>query len=248
MISQLYDFFNNLHHKLNPRDWLWDYKNGEPVPHLVLDNFLPDGIFQAVVQESQSVPEHYWNNFTRNGSLMYECKAFNTTPVMQSLVHCFNSGVFINWLEQITEKKKIISDPHLIGAGLSRSEPGCSLKLHTDFNWNDELALNRTLSLILYMSPEWEKSWGGGLEFWNFDRTQMLHAVEPRPNRLLVWHYDERFIHGYPEPLTCPAGKNRMNLRIFYYTSNATPLSTPHRSLYWWDEKTQTPLDNRLEK
>jgi hypothetical protein len=248
MTKDLYDFFNNLHHKFNPRDWVWDYKNGAPVPHLILDNFLPDAIFQQVAQEAKDIPEYYWNEFTRNGSYMKECKAFNTSPVSQSLVHCFNSGVFINWLEQITEKKKIISDPHLIGAGLSRSEQGHSLKLHTDFNWNDELALNRSLSMIFYINPQWDPSWGGGLEFWDFDRTAVVQNVSPMPNRLLLWHYDDRFIHGYPAPLACPADQQRMNLRIFYYHSNATPSSKPHRSLYWWDEQSKTPLDDRRKK
>ena len=248
MIERLYDFFNNLQHKVNPRDYVWDYRNAKPVSHLVLDNFLPQDIFEAVAAEAQNIPEHYWNDFTRNGSHMKECKAFNTSPISQSLVHCFNSGVFINWIEALTDKKKVVSDPHLIGAGFSRSNQGSSLKLHTDFNWNDELALNRTLSLIFYISPTWNKDWGGGLEFWNFDKTEIAETITPLPNRLLMWHYDDRFIHGYPDPLTCPADSNRMNLRIFYYTSNSRPMTQPHRSLYWWDETTKTPLDNRQHK
>jgi hypothetical protein len=214
---------------------------------LVLDDFLPDNIFQACEQEAAALPEYLWTNFTRNNSNMKECKRFGQAPVTQTLVHCFNSGVFIDWLEALTKTQNLVSDPHLIGAGLSRCHKGNSLKLHTDFNWNDELKLNRSLSMILFLNPRWEPSWGGSLEFWDFQRQSCVAKIQPRPNRLLIWHYDERLIHGYPDALDCPQDQPRLNLRIFYYHSNSTPLSAPHRSLYWWDDENKTATDDRTQ-
>lgn len=248
IIQDIYDFFADLHLKYDPRDWRWDFRNGRPVPYLVLDNFLPDAIFNTAIQQVDSIPDHVWTSFTRNGSFMKECKYFPKSDVLTTLVHCFNSGRFLTWLEGITDIKKLIPDPHLIGAGLSRSGPGHSLKIHTDFNWNDELQLNRELSMILYLSDRWEPSWGGELEFWNFDRSQCMHKVAPLPNRLLLWGYDDRFAHGYPNPMSCPQEHPRTNLRLFYYSSNSTPINAPHRSLYWWDEENQMPFDDRTQK
>ena len=198
---------------------------------MVLDNFLPEAVLQQVAKETTNIPKHFWNEFTKGGSYTKEGKAFHLAPTIQTLVHCFNSGVFINWLEGITGKHKLISDPHLVGGGLSTCGNGKSLKLHTDFNWNDELALNREVNLMMYINPVWDAAWGGGLELWNLDKSSINTTIHTRPNRLLIWDHDERLVHGYPEPINCPDDQYRTNLRIFYYSSNSVPNHTPHPSL-----------------
>jgi len=245
--QDLYTFFNQLNLRFHPRDYVWDYRNASPVPWIALDNFLPQHLFDVVSQEYHNIPDHHWTHFTRNGSFMRETKSWSHSGVLQTLAHCFNSGPFLDWLEALTGINKIISDPHYIGAGVSVTPTGQSLKLHTDFNWNDELALNRCLSLILYINSDWQESWGGNLEFWDFERKTLLHRIAPYANRLLIWNYDEKLVHGYPQPIQCPEDNPRITLRIFYYQSNATPLSKPHRSLYWVDDKTNTPYDDRSQ-
>jgi hypothetical protein len=245
---QLYIFFNDLIRKINPRDYFWDYQLGSPIPYLVFDNFLPKHLFDIIAREPDKIPEYLWNEFTRNGSCMKECKSLVDAPLLHTLANCFNSGVFVDWLERLTDYKKLVPDPHLIGAGVSKTYKDASLKLHTDFNWNDELALNRAVSLILYISPTWKEEWKGDLEFWDFDRKKIVQSISPVPNRLLIWNYDPRLIHGYPTPLECPEDQTRQTLRIFYFQSDGEPREEPHRSLYWWDEKTKQPLDNRTQK
>lgn len=247
-IVDCFDYFNRvLPRRFDPRQWVHDYQNGTPVPMIVLDDFIPASIYKAAVREVEDLPEYHWTNFTRNHSFMRECNTFDSSPLMQALVNCFNSSSFVTWLESLTKIKHVIPDPHLIGAGLSRCHSGNCLKLHTDFNWNDELQLNRVLSLIWYFHPEWQTDWGGDLEFWDFQKENKVISVSPRPNRLLIWHYDERLIHGYPSPLQCPEDRYRLNLRMFYYTSNSTPMSPPHRSLYWWDDSRKIPMDDRTQ-
>lgn len=248
-ITNLYTYFNRiLNDRFNPRDYSHDYQNADPSPMLVLDDFLPQSLFDSIVAEVKSLPDYLWTNFTRNKSFMQECKSFNDTPLLNTLSNCFNSGNFVTWLEGITKQEKIIPDPHLIGAGLCKCHRGNFLNLHTDFNWNDELQLNRVVSMILYLNPEWNENWGGGLEFWDLDRTGPRATIEPKPNRLLIWKYDENLWHGYPNPLTCPDDQYRLNLRMFYYTSNSTPTTPPHRSLYWYDETTGKAIDDRTQK
>lgn len=244
---KIYDFFDELAKKFHPRDYVWDYRNNQPVPMLAFDDFLPEQVFKAIAQEYSRIPSHLWTEFTRNGSYMKECKDWSYTPCLHTLANCFNSGKFIDWLEDLTGHTKIISDPHYIGAGLSRTPTGQSLKLHTDFNWNDEIALNRCLSLILYVNPEWSADWGGALDFLDFDYKTKKQSITPMPNRLIIWDYDEKLLHGYPDPISCPADLERVTLRIFYYQSNSTPNSAPHRSLYWWDNQRNCAADDRSQ-
>lgn len=223
--------------KYNPKSYETDYQNGTPIPWISFEDFLPQDYMLSVKKEVANIPEHLWTKFTRNGSLFYECNKLKYSPFTRQLIMAFNSSEFVTWLEQLTGLNKLIPDPHLIGAGLMKfGNQGC-IKLHTDFNWNDQLNLNRALSMILYLSDDWDESWGGSLEFWSLDRQNCLHKVEPKCNKLLLWNYDEQFLHGHSNQITCPPGKYRIGLRLFYFTSNATPINPPHRSLYWYDDK-----------
>lgn len=231
--------------KYHPKDYAIDYSHGLPVPWLAFDDFLPVNLLVKIQEEINTVPAHLWTSFTRNGSMMKECTNLKFAPYTRELALNFNSHEFVSWLQNMTGLDRIIPDPHFIGAGLMRCYRGDSLKLHTDFNWNEQLHLNRCLSMILYLSQEWQEDWGGHLEFWDFEKTRCLHRVSPRPNRLLIWNYDERTIHGHPNPITCPDAVSRDGLRIFYFQSNATPLTPPHRSLYWFDDAEKKPFDRK---
>lgn len=228
--------------KYDPKDYAIDYSHGEPIPWIAFDDFLPEDVLKNIQDEIPKIPKHVWSEFTRNGSYMTECNNFKYAPYTRELVLYLNSGEFLTWLENITGLKKLIPDPHLIGAGLMRCGQGHSLQLHTDFNWNEQLQLNRALSMILYVSREWQPEWEGNLEFWSFDRSKLLHKVTPKPNRLLIWNYDERFVHGHTAPILCPEDASRDGLRLFYFASNSTPLNNPHRSLYYVDESNK-PYD-----
>jgi Rps23 Pro-64 3,4-dihydroxylase Tpa1-like proline 4-hydroxylase len=231
--------------KYHPKDYAVDYSQGQPVPWLAFDDFLPKDLLSQIQDEIDNIPTHLWTRFTRAGSMMKECNNLKFSSALRELVLNLNSHEFVQWLEDMTGISKIVPDPHLIGAGVMRCHAGDSLKLHTDFNWNEQLHLNRCLSMILYLSRDWQESWGGALEFWDFERTKCIHRVEPRPNRLLIWNYDERLVHGHPTPFNCADDASRDGLRMFYFTSNATPLNPPHRSLYWFDEKTKQPYDRK---
>lgn len=234
-----------LTNKYDPKDYSVDYSHGNPVPWLTFDDFLPEHLLKDVQEEIDAIPNHLWGKFTRNNSFMFECNNLKWSPRTRRLVHELNSSEFLKWLEAITGLEKLIPDPHLIGAGFMRCGPGHSLQLHTDFNWNEELHLNRVLSMIIYVSREWQPQWEGSLEFWNFDKTKCLHKVNPTPNRMLLWNHNDKFIHGHPNPILCPEGVYRDGLRLFYFASNSTPENPPHRSLYWFDEKTKTNYDKR---
>lgn len=231
--------------KYPPREYSVSYSQGQPVPWLVFDDFLPQDLLETVQQEIDDIPKHLWSKFTRNGSMMHECLNLKFAPTVRELALNFNSHEFVTWLEDLTGLTKVIPDPHFIGAGLMRCFAGDSLKLHTDFNWNESLHLNRCLNMILYVNREWNEAWHGALEFWDFEKTKCLHKVYPKPNRLLIWNYDDRTLHGHPTPISCPEGASRDGLRMFYFQSNATPITQPHRSLYWFDETTKTPYDRR---
>ena len=232
--SQIYKFFNELNQYYNPAELAASHAAGSPVPYTIIDNFLPDDLFNTLSFEIDFLQESDWTVFSNNSSNSYrkECRNFSSTPRIQSMAHSFQGSTFLNWIEQLTGMEKLVGDPHYRGGGITRVSRGDKLGLHTDFNWNEQIRMTRRANIILYMNPVWEDSWGGDLEFWDFDKTQCLVKIAPKPNRLAVWNYDERLIHGHPHPLTCPEHVTRQNFIQFYYSSNATHETAPHRSQF----------------
>ena len=167
---------------------------------------------------------------------MYEwCKySISDTPVAYNLVSYLHSTEFVKWLEDTTKIKGLIPDIHLHGAGYMRCGYGDSLKVHTDFNWNNDIKLNRVLTLVIYLNKNWETKWNGDIQFWDKKNTKCVKNYFPNWGNAVIWEYDEYGFHGHPTLLECPKGEYRDGFRLFYYTSNSTN-ENPHRSLYWFD-------------
>lgn len=226
------------------------FESGAPLPMTVIDNFLPDLVARSLFKESNSVDDAEWKTFTRNGSHMKELNKLHLTPNAFELVSYLHSGHFLNQLSEYTGIDGLIPDPHMIGAGYSKSFNGDTLKTHNDFNWNDTLQLHRALSLIVYLTPEWNPAWGGALDFYDSAKENVVTSVDTLFNRCLIWKYDKVGYHGYEIPINCPEDTHRTTFRVFYYTSNSTHLKDdpPHRSQYWIDPLTKMPYDVKEEK
>ena len=226
------------------------YRSHPDYSLLTLENFLPIDIVQKLARELDEIPLEDCKHFTRAGSCMYEFNNTDKSPFQDQIVHALHSSTFIKWLQQVTDTVDLIPEPHLVGAGYMKSFTGDSLKIHTDFNWCEELKLHRMLSVVIYLNDDWEQHWGGQLNFYDNKREKLLTKVPVNAGNCVIWNYNNFAFHGYPDPMTCPEGKSRKGIRFFYYVSNAKhdDKHPPHRSLYWYDEKTGTPYDQSWNK
>ena len=211
------------------------YRSHPDYSLLTLENFIPQDLVTLMAKELDDIPLEDCKHFTRAGSCMYEFNNVDRTPVQDAVVHALHSGTFIKWLQEVTDTVDLIPDPHLIGAGYMKSFTGDSLKVHSDFNWNEQLRLHRMLSVVIYLNDEWQDDWGGQLQFYDTKRQKVHTKVPVGPGNCVIWNYNNFAFHGYPEPMTCPEGVSRKGIRFFYYVSNAKhdDKHTPHRSLYW---------------
>lgn len=244
-MKKLTDVFNKNTFKESP-----EFSLGKPIPMGVVDNFLPEDIALEMHNESQTIKNDNWKTFTRNGSHMMELNKMGLAPIAFDTLNYLHSSNFLNSLSEYTGIKGLIPDPHLVGAGYSKSFNGDILNVHTDFNWNEQLQLHRALTLTLYLTPDWKAEYGGALDFYDSKKENIITTVDTLFNRCLIWQYNRFGYHGYDKPIQCPEDKNRTTFRVFYYTSNSTHLldDPPHRSLYWVDEKTKMPYDKKTQQ
>jgi Rps23 Pro-64 3,4-dihydroxylase Tpa1-like proline 4-hydroxylase len=213
----------------------------DPINHWDFPNFLENETSTNLKKELNTLfvdRKDEFKFFDRNGSAMYEWCKYNQkdTPVAYDLISYLHSTEFVRWMEEVTEIKGLIPDIHLHGAGYMRCGTGDSLKIHTDFNWQGEIKLNRVLTLVIYLNKEWKQSYNGDIQFWDKENKECIKKYFPNWGNCIVWEYDECGFHGHPNQLDCPDGEYRDGFRLFYYTSNSTN-DNPHRSLYWFDGK-----------
>jgi hypothetical protein len=214
-------------------------KETNPINHWSFNQFIDYELTTKLKEELINLFDYHkkeFKFFDRNGSAMYEwCKYTQIdTPIAYKLVSYLHSTEFVKWLEETTNLSGLIPDIHLHGAGYMRCGNGDSLKVHTDFNWNDTIKLNRVLTLVIYLNKSWQKEWNGDIQFWDKQNKECVKSYFPEWGNAVIWEYDERGFHGHPNQLDCPEEEYRDGFRLFYYTSNSTN-ENPHRSLYWFD-------------
>ena len=221
-----------------------DYVKTPPYPNIALDNFLPEETISAMKQECNDLA--WTREFTRNGSHMIERQDVEDLPVANEVKNAMSSRKFLVWLGEVTGHHDLIPDPHMIGAGYMRCKRGDSLKLHSDFNFNNNLKLYRMMSINIYLNKDWQPEWNGDLQLWDFEREKCKTRYYPEAGKAVIFRHHKFGFHGHPEPMQCPEGIYRDGFRMFYYVSEMSNYKldkNPHRSLYWYDEKNKQPYD-----
>ena len=127
------------------------YRSHPSYSLLTLEDFVPKHIVSAMAKELDNVPLEDCKHFTRAGSCMYEYNDVTKTPVQDAVIDALHSSTFIKWLQEVTDTVDLIPDPHLIGAGYVKSLTGDSLKVHCDFNWNEQIRLHRMLLSLIHI-------------------------------------------------------------------------------------------------
>ena len=219
----------------------WNKNKEQGYPRAKIDNFLDEKTCLKLYEECLSAPKGGWTIFTRAGSRMEEFNDLIHCPTAHEVTYdLMHSGEMLYDLEQMTGITGLLPDPHLVGAGFSIMRNGAELGAHYDFNWNDRLRLHRKLTSILYLTPGWEKGWGGENITWsgnpNLDSTaEVVESISPQFNRFIISeNVKQGPVHSVGK-VNSPAGiSGRTCIRFFYYisTSDIDKDDPPHRSIY----------------
>jgi len=231
------------------KEWIENKK--ARIPHAVFDNFIDNKTCLKLYEECITAPKGGWTVFTRAGSRMEEFNDLISTPTAHKVTYdLMHSGEMLYDLEQLTGISGLIPDPHLVGTGFSIIRNGDMLGCHYDFNWNDRLRIHRTLTSLLFITPDWKEEWGGHHQVWDKNKdtdsnAEMLGSVVPLFNRFVVkenmWYEDDQRKGDWHSvsKVNCPDNiKGRCAIRFFYYlsTSEFNPKNPPHRSIYATNE------------
>jgi hypothetical protein len=195
------------------------YKTASPYPHVVLDNLFDPEVLDKVIEEFPDTKRDQWVKFDNERSIKLASGHERTIPPFtRGFLHELNSASFLEFLEHLTDISGLLPDPYLFGGGLHQIERGGYLKIHADFNWYKKLQLHRRLNVIVYLNQGWQEDFGGHFEMWDRKMEKCQRRVLPIFNRTVIFNTTDDSFHGHPEPLTCPEGRSRRSLALYYYT------------------------------
>lgn len=214
------------------------YPEQQPCPHILLEDFLDPDVARAIWQEFPPPAGQIWTQYKHvNENKLGLPKRHLFPPLLGTVTDELNSPEFLAWVSTLTGIPNLIADPAMDGGGLHQSGRGGYLNVHTDFSQHHVYVhWRRRINLILYLNPDWDERWGGSIELWERSpKGKMRCAVKYPPllNHALIFTTDERSLHGFPDPLTCPKGESRKSLALYYYTQEDDETSFGYSTDYF---------------
>lgn len=190
----------------------------QPYPHVVLDDFLPAAIADALAAEIDD-PALAWQplHHVNERKLVYGDLAHMGADAA-AVVRALQAPALLRDLECLTGVAGLLGDPSLDGAGLHRMEPGGYLNVHADaLAHGKRRTWSRQLNLILFLNRDWQDSYQGWLELWTPDVQSCARRIAPVFNRALLFRTTPTSFHGVPEAVSCPPGRARRSLALYYF-------------------------------
>jgi hypothetical protein len=211
-----------------------DYSRNTPFPHIVIEDFLRDSWFEAVVAEFPTISPERWTNYSHVNERKFANPNYSTWgDATKHVASVLNSAAFVEWLGALTGIKGLIIDESFEGGGMHQSITGGYLNVHADFTVHPHNRhWQRRVNLLLYCNQDWRGEYGGELELWTRDMKCCEKRVAPLRNRVLIFNTDMDSFHGHPDPLTTPVGVARQSLALYYFTEEDAPVvrSTEYRA------------------
>jgi Rps23 Pro-64 3,4-dihydroxylase Tpa1-like proline 4-hydroxylase len=211
------------------RDRAKEYRTAAPFPHIVIDDFLPEDSLRAVLDAMprRDDPAIAWGNLNANladgrpaQSRKYHLQnVLSMKAPVRQLIAELNSGPFTFLLAQLTGIEDLLVDAQLLGGGVHLVEAGGLLRVHADFRRHLTYDLARRLNLLLYLNEDWKEEYGGHLELWDREMETCVRRVLPIANRCVIFNTGKDSFHGHPRPLSCPEGRLRQSVALYYYTA-----------------------------
>ena len=210
------------------------FEEGKPFRHVIIDNFFDD---ETALKLSNEFPDYndeqlwaIYNNPIEKKKLTPNWGLF--PPTTYRAFTLMNTPEFVEKVKKITGIPNLVADYGMHGGGWHVHTRGGKLNIHKDYSIHPKLGMERRINIIIYLSPDWNEEWGGGLELWSHDAEnnqpkECVTKVYNKFNRAVLFDTAQNSWHGLPTETICPEGVYRKSLAI-YYVSEARDCAEPN--------------------
>jgi len=178
----------------------------DPYPIWILDNFMVEGIAEAMLKEWPAVDDKQWNSgyATINGQkniLEQGVRTLNDSenypPVVKEAMEYFHSVHFTKELERITGVKDLIPDTTGRWTNMRTMLADSFQMIHSDARRHPQNGLRKEITCLLYLNKDHDRERdGGSLEVWDDDMKECKHLVDPIFNRFVIFQNSDTAYHG----------------------------------------------------
>jgi len=213
------------------------FREADPFPYVVIDNFLEPSVAEAVAAEFPAFDGPIWNEYNNALEVKKACNHWDRFPrATYKLFSFLNSKSFVDEVSKLAGEQ-LYADPGLHGGGWHSHASGGKLNTHLDYSLHPKTGLERRLNLILYIQPDWQLEWGGALGFWRHDETKnapgdLVKQIPCLFNRAVIFDTSQNSWHGLPDPVACPPGKPRNSLAVYYLCEPRPEAAERGRALF----------------
>ena len=164
------------------------------IGHFVIDSLLPENLAEKIFRAFPR-PETMKLRKSLREYKFVAAQMDQFDPLLEEAIFAFQDQRVVNLIQELCGIETLYADEHLYAGGISLMGKGQFLNPHLDNSHEKDRERWRVLNLLYYVSPDWERSFGGNLEIWpdGVDGTQT--TLDSRFNRLVVmathgssWH------------------------------------------------------------
>ena len=215
-----------------------EWNEATPFRHVVIDNFFDEETAIKLAGDFPNVSTDkgvFYNNPLEIKKAIGDWNQFPKTTYSVFQYMC--SEDFLQKIRKITGIHNLVSDYGLHGGGFHMHPRDGKLNMHKDYSIHPKLGLERRLNIIMYMTPDWDESWGGGLQLWTHDEEknqpkELAKEVHNKFNRAVLFDTTQNSWHGLPDPILCPWDVSRNSMAIYYLSEPREGIETHDRALF----------------
>jgi Rps23 Pro-64 3,4-dihydroxylase Tpa1-like proline 4-hydroxylase len=217
------------------------FVSADPFPFVYIDNFLDPALAKSLSENFPSLKKmdifYKGLNEQKGEHSSFENLHEDFTVLKKKLF----TQTFVEQIENITGVKGLHLIDDRYGCGLHQGGNNSFLDPHIDYNLHPILKKQRRFNFLVFLNEEWEKDWGGSLQFFNSNGTESVASIEPKFNRAVIFICNPVSYHGY-NLIQCPENVTRKSFYLYFF-------SEPQKHLIFHDTVfTTSPTDSFLRK
>lgn len=207
------------------------------VRYVAIDDLLPEALAQQIAERFPMPSQmRLMDSFRERKHTSKDFGSFD--PLMKDITFAMQDEQVLKVVERITGIARQIPDPSLYAGGLSAMTAGHFLGPHIDNSHEATRRYYRTLNLLYYVTPGWQRADGGHLELWDTAVRRNV-VIESRFNRLALMETTPTSWHSVC-PVVRPDGVRRCVSN--YYFSPQSPTGREYFNVTSFSARPEQPL------